>query len=550
MNALSMRKKLKSGRVAFCMVLLSASTVFAGAADKQTQPLTRSLILAAQQTTKKISETPASWKVRYRMRSGSVMEAKVVRDQEQQAWSFFQFENGARELVSRIVAKNGIWHVEDAQQKTKCRPYEAELHLPGGYLLLALAELRCVQNEGQFAGANFESRQGNIVSYRLPLASESRTFIEKAVAGLEQIQKQDPTYPIKPETVRALELMREQLLKGTPLSVDETTGLLTEFKMQDLLISIEDFKWLKKTSDADFALPNKAKWKDQTRPWSNKELEDCVMVGRDPLFEVGNKKPAIDSYLLNVRSGEMRRLPYEGITSQAGCFLKERNEVIVSGFDVNGFAGLVRVNLKTGANTAVHSDLARGRISMDAVLSPNGKMVASMQMSGAGQMLEFQIRLINLSDGDSRLLGKPQRIGAPFSWSPDGDSLILKRFEHVDDLRAVDPRILCRMDLDGNLTDLRAGDWPVVLHKTRKILYQDDKTDLWHTCELDGTKPRLFADGLPNHGQPAVSPDESKVIFARVEKGKLPPLILFEMGKSQGKEIVKAPGWTGLPVWR
>ena len=122
-----------------------------------------------------------------------------------------------------------------------------------------------------------------------------------------------------------------------------------------------------------------------------------------------------------------------------------------------------------------------------------------------------------MKTGEARLLGKPSKIGAPFSWLPDGDGLILKRFETQDDPKAVEPRILCRLGLDGELTDLRSGDWPVVLRKTRRILFEENATRLWHTCQLDGSDPKLFADGLKGYSMPAVSPDEKRVVFVRYE---------------------------------
>jgi hypothetical protein len=173
-----------------------------------------------------------------------------------------------------------------------------------------------------------------------------------------------------------------------------------------------------------------------------------------------------------------------------------------------------------------------------------------MQSFGGGQMLDFQISVVDLDDEHAQLLGEPSRIGAPFSWLPDGDGLILKRFGRSEDLKAVEPRILCRLGLDGKLTDLRSGDWPIVLRKARRILYQDDQTGLWWTCALDGTRPELFADGLAKHATPALSPDETKVIFTRYEKGKLPQLLLFELGKSTGTPVTTAKGFTGTPVWR
>src|SRR5439155_6038354 len=119
----------------------------------------------------------------------------------------------------------------------------------------------------------------------------------------------------------------EQLAKGIPLGIDETTGIMVEFKLREMLISFEDFKWPSKATDSDFALPKNALWDDQTQPWSRAELNDCAMVGHDPLFQEGSKSPGIDGYLLNLRTGRVRRLPYEGITSMAGSFLKDRREV-------------------------------------------------------------------------------------------------------------------------------------------------------------------------------------------------------------------------------
>ena len=63
---------------------------------------------------------------------------------------------------------------------------------------------------------------------------------------------------------------------------------------------------------------------------------------------------------------------------------------------------------------------------MMAELSPDGKRVATIQGFGRGQLLDFQIRVLDLDSKRARLLGKPERIGAPFSWLPDGDGLVLR----------------------------------------------------------------------------------------------------------------------------
>ncbi len=109
-----------------------------------------------------------------------------------------------------------------------------------------------------------------------------------------------------------------------------------------------------------------------------------------------------------------------------GCFLKNRSEVIVSGADVDGQMGLVKLNLLTGQNTSVAYGPFKGAITMMAELSPDGRKLATMQAFG-GKMGELQIRTIELQSGESELLGKPGNIGAPFSWLPGGEGLVLNQ---------------------------------------------------------------------------------------------------------------------------
>jgi hypothetical protein len=233
-----------------------------------------------------------------------------------------------------------------------------------------------------------------------------------------------------------------------------------------------------------------------------------------------------------------------------GCFLKDRREVIIAGFDPTGGIGMLKVNLQTGKNESINYGQFTGGINLLAELSPDGTRIATMRTLGIGKLLNAQMRLVSVETGKAEDLGNPGRIGAPFSWLPDGEGLILKRYDEKQDLHAIEPRILCKLGLDGKLTDVRPGDWPVVLRRSRKILYEDNDTRLWHTCELDGSRPELFADGLKGYAMPAVAPDEKKIIFAYYEKGRLPQLMLFDLGKSKGKAVLQGEGFTSTPVWR
>src|SRR5690349_7341384 len=96
------------------LLLLGIGVLAATAAQNESPPRIEDLLRVGRQTLEKLRESAASWRVRYRMPNGFIMETKVVRDKNRQSWSFFQVENGRAELISRIVEKEGIWHVMDA----------------------------------------------------------------------------------------------------------------------------------------------------------------------------------------------------------------------------------------------------------------------------------------------------------------------------------------------------------------------------------------------------------------------------------------------------
>lgn len=87
-----------------------------------------------------------------------------------------------------------------------------------------------------------------------------------------------------------------------------------------------------------------------------------------------------------------------------------------------------------------------------------------------------------------------------------------------------------------------APDFPLAHYALASVFHDRNR--------LDGFNPRIFADGLARHSTPTVSPDESRIIFAHYEKGKLPELLLFELGKPKGKPVIRGSGFTGTPIWR
>jgi hypothetical protein len=510
------------------------------AADENSVPNPEELAKAGRNTKARLQSAAAIWDVKYNLPNGT-MRVNVVREKDRQAWLFFETVGSNEVVVCSLVQTGGFWYALETQTTVKTRPWEAELHLPGGYLFLRLAELQFVQNAADLANATFKSRRGNRLEYRLPLSVEERTNAQKVISDFENIGKAHPKFLNEPDTKKTLALARDELENGMPLVIDEKTGIVREIETQNVPIAVEGFQYLDQVSPTTFAVGNDVKWDDQSTPWPKSDLANCIMVTHDPLAEPGGSSRTLDGYVLNLKTGRLRRLPHRGMAAVPVCFPQDRAEVIGSGTDLDGRTGIFKWNLLTGQETRI-SD---GLITM-AELSPDGRTLATMRTLGDSN----QVRLLDFETRKERSLGKPGNIGGPIGWLPDGDGLILKRLEAPTDQNATELPVVCRLGMDGKVTDLRYGDSPIVLRKSKRILFQDNDSGLWKTCEFDGTQPKLYADGMKGYDAPVISPDETQIIFTKFENKKLPQLILFDWGSTKGKPLVSAEGFTGIPVWR
>ncbi len=474
------------------------------------------------------------------------MKMRVVRTGTMLSLSFFPALE-ATEPMTRIVVVDDLWHVFEGGRHTKYRPYEAELHAPAAYLMLSFSELSCLTSEDEMGAAKFEQWRGNIAGFREPLSSEDRSRSEQVLAEVGNMSPSEK----KSLNVNAIEkkiaTIKRAVADGIRFEVDSSNGVIVTSQTAKLLVAIEDFRWLDKVPDSTFAIPKDVDWDDQTKRWPDADLNECAMVLYDPNFVMAQKQPSLDGYLLNLKTGQLRRLPYQGFGSMPASFLKDRRSVIVSGFDVNGAFDLVRLDLESGENTRLSR---RNGFSMGGEMSPDGKSMGAIDMFASKGVTDFQISVVNLETGISNRIGEPSRWGGPFSWLPDGSGIILKRFERANGFNGIEPRVICRMDLNGNHTDILSGDSPLVLRKSNRILFQDNGTRLWHTCAFDGTQVELFGDGFKRHGTPAVSPDETRVLFNSFSDGEVPQLLLYEVGSGKGAPATKAPGFLSQPVWR
>jgi hypothetical protein len=513
-------------------------------ADVSAAPDIEALIQAGRKTKQKLLQAPAQWVIRCQLTPDDVLMIKVVVDGDRRS-KVYAHRNGSQTMIlCRVVEKDGVWFVDERGDRQKTRPYEATLHFPGAYFYHSLADLIVVTDGRLLAEASFQSRKEGIATYRALPSARERQLLEQSISTYDQLAPQNPKAK-NAEMEQQILTAKRILSEGIPLRVDETTGLIIETRIQNLPVSVNEFEWLEEAPAGVFNV-QEAGWGDQTAPWS--DPKDWMMVAYDPLAAPTAKKPALDGFLLNVKSGQLRRLPFDGATAMPMCFLGDRTQVLISAFDLVGGTGLVKLDLLTGENIPITLSPSSGGIPLGAALAPNKQEVAFLQAFASDGIMGFQMRIVDLASSKIRSLGKPGRLGGPFSWLPDGSGLILKRFIPTDSPAGIEDRMICRMTRDGKLTDVLHGDMPLVFNKSQRILYEEE--GLWHTCNLDGSDSKLFANGLKGHGFPSVSADEEHIAFMRFDKSTGPVLLIFDLGKSDGRRITSASGIVAIPTWR
>src|SRR5438874_1327530 len=85
--------------------------------------------------------------------------------------------------------------------------------------------------------------------------------------------------------------------------------------------------------------------RERTRTW----LDDLIMFGYVPGWNPSYGKYDSDASLVNMRTGEIRRLPYPMGGTLPGCFSKDRRSVYISGVVLGEASlGLFEIDLQTG----------------------------------------------------------------------------------------------------------------------------------------------------------------------------------------------------------
>ena len=515
------------------------------------RPEILALYREALNTQARLKTNPASWTCALQFKTGPRVVVEVLKTPELQRYIISAATGRGRpEEISRLVIREGAWYVTEGYNRRVYRPYEANFKIPEAYFYLLRADFQPVPEALDLEGLTVEATDGDVVTIR---EMPSKVTLQRTRRSIEEVQAIVGT---EINTTRKAELQKMAaaaeglLVSGLRSKYSRATGMMIEDLNAPCRYEMHHFKWLDSVDAKEFAVP-RDEFEDFTRPLStdaDQHVMICHIMPGPPSLRT--KDIHRHAQVLDLASGRLTRIPFQGFFSQPGCFLQDRSRVIVigAGRTNEGFAPY-EVNLRTGANRRVGgSELVSG-VCQAAALSPNGKTVAMLHNKnpGVGER-STEVKLLDLASDEVRSIGKLGYHGA-LTWLPDGTGLLLSVYDTPNAPGTASKSTIARMDLQGTVTPLFAGDLPVVLPAVNRILH-DDRPRGWMTHALDGTDPQPYLAGMLNHYFPTVSPDGTRLLFLRFDGGDPPRPYLFRLGEHTGKPASAEAGVWELATWR
>jgi len=539
-------------RPTFAIPVLAACLLFAGNASAQSPaaPDPKEIAEAGQRSLARFQSEGAVWSVEIGPISDETLTVNVLAAANRRVTKVsVRSPRGTGEMV-RIIERDGVWYVlEEGKPLGKYRPHEAPFSVPGARLFLAVAEPAFIVDPGQISSLRYESCSGGVGIYRASLPEQLRTMLSRILKQVQELLDRAPSGKARKQLEQQQTALREMLERGVRVEIDLANGLIVGRGDIKTPMALRDFRWVKTPPEEAFDISGH-KWPDHTGdPTEGVDPNDLVMFGHCRGWRVGMKDADTDTCLMNLKTGEMRRVPYRGPISATGCFLEPRTRVVVSGMDVeNGALSLFEVDLRTGANRRLGGELLTGGHTLMPAASRDGTKVAALFNDFSAGMLASQVVVIDVKTGKATKIGKPMDT-AFLSWLPDTGGLILITREFVAYDKPAKATV-ARMSLDGTITPIVRGNEPVLLADGKTILFEGDDDRLWRTCDLAGQNVKLFADGLRGYGSPSPSPPGDRILWSRVDPHVGPRPVILKIGSTTPTPAVTGPGLWLYPTWR
>lgn len=507
-------------------------------------PDLKALAETGRRSAARLEKEGASWTAVTTVNGTARVTVRTVALRDRRRIRVAMAAGGAERPAATIVERDGGWFVDEPGGiRGKYRPFEAPFYLPTMCAFLGRSELMFLTDADTDLG-KYEKTDRGVATYRSPLPPQWRQMLRGAVKQFNALkQRGRGTAELEKMLAGALDLLEN----GVPTAVDLKTGLLTKFGTETGQTEIHAITWTPAVDPQTFDV--KGKWHDFTDDPTEGDVNDLVMIAHYGFWRPGHRsKGDPDARLLNLKTGRMRRVPFAGMISMPGCFLKGRKKVVVCGMPAEGGKlGLYEVDLSTGANRELGANVFKAGFCFGPCLSADGKRLAVKFVEGADVTRPSPIVLVDVDSGRAWQLGRVVG-GIHLSWLPDGKRILMLR-EEFEALDRPSVTTICTMDMKGGIRDIIPGGDPLLLDDGR-VLFKPRGKRLWHTCDLTGKNVRLYADGLASYGFPTASPDGTRLLMMHFVKTKGPRPVVLKIGASSGGPATKLPGLWAWPAWR
>ncbi len=491
-----------------CSALLLPLSIFAADVIVDTDDL----LTAAKNSMERMKKETATWTVEITGESGSstvIVETVKSPTMRRIVLSVRQNNDTVAAPIITIIVRDNKWYVDELGGISGVYlPGQAPFHLPMSNLLL-FDDVQWVTEEALSQLGTPVEQAGDVVTFRAQMDESTTKFMKEQLEKVSVLNSKFGTSKNRSEEVDGL---RKIMNNGVIKKANIKTGAIIEYGTYKRMATFRNFKFLTERNDELFKVDGQ-NWEDHTSALTAEDLSNSILVSRyNQVHASVDKGSLAELDIWNLKTSEVRRIPASAMTCPWGTFQRDRSKIIALGISLEMGGMCVReVDLQNGSNRFL-GDFSRGSMVFSPVVSHDGKTLALVQMLQGPLLMDTQAILIDIKSNVATKLGEPQGLFG-LSWLPDDKGLIVgRRITRGKTEPSIET--LCKMDLDGKLTEIRDGKNPLVLSDGNSILFED-KSRAWHICDMDGKILKDITSGKLHYEFQSLNPKGDKVLGVR-----------------------------------
>jgi hypothetical protein len=295
------------------LCLLSCNRIWAAA------PTSADFAAAGQRSRARLSKESIEWTVDHGVGPGKTLSVRVVRSGGQSSWTVASPEFDQPML--RIIERDGAWYVSEGDSRYKCRPYEAPLQLPTFSFLIARSEL-LLWDDPKVELGKLISTDGQVATFKQPVGGATANELKQAAKTLKESLAQIPPQS-RAEMQARLTALEHRLQEGDDIKLSIADGVVLEQSSTTPTVKVHNLRWNPQLDAREFVPDPTEKWEDRTVAWKTPPT-DWAMIGHVAAWRPGSPTFDTDAVVLDLNSGNIRRLPYPYGLASPGCFSNDQ----------------------------------------------------------------------------------------------------------------------------------------------------------------------------------------------------------------------------------